>query len=160
MIRQMDLEQVQIVVDGVHEPKLAGEGVHGTDAAVDNAARALGNLIVDVTGGKHGTPTIAQVAFVEASFKPALAVGQFAVYSRVHSKSILASRGRHSRCPGKHCGRFDGGLTWDHTAALVEERLRQLKDKPIRRQQAAAQCADQPAIVTSLPKREKQISLT
>jgi hypothetical protein len=83
---------------------MADEGVRSTDAAVGNAARALGNLIVDVTGGKHGAPTIAQVGRVEASFNPALAVGQFAVYSRVHSKSLLASgfaKSRHLFKPRK-----------------------------------------------------------
>jgi hypothetical protein len=72
---------------------------------VDNAARAFGNLIVDVTGRKHGTPTIAQVGLIEASFKPALAVGHLAVYSRVHSKSLLASgfaKSRHLFKPRKH----------------------------------------------------------
>jgi hypothetical protein len=85
----VELQQVEILV--VNERKLADEGVHSTDATVDKAARALGNLIMDVAGSKHGTPTIAQFRFVEASLNPVLAFGQFAVYCRVHSKSLMAS---------------------------------------------------------------------
>jgi hypothetical protein len=81
----MDLEHMKIFIDSVYEPNSADESVQGTDAAMDNAVRALGNLIVDVAGGKYGMPTITQVCFVEASPNPALAVAQFAVYSRLHS---------------------------------------------------------------------------
>jgi hypothetical protein len=51
---------------------------------------------VDVKEFGVMSPTIARVGFVEASFNAALAVGQLAVYSRVHSKSLLASGLRRS----------------------------------------------------------------
>jgi len=49
-----------------------------------------------------------------------------------------------------------GHLTWDRAVSLVEERLRQLKEKPIRRQVVQ----DEPIIVAEPRKREKRISLS
>ena len=88
VVGQMELEQVQAAVDGVDEAELAGQGVDGADAAVADAAGAVGDLVVDVAGGEHGLVAAAQVGLVEAAFDPALAVGQLPAYLGVHSKSL------------------------------------------------------------------------
>jgi hypothetical protein len=50
---EMKLQQFQVPVDGVDEPKLASHHMHSADAAVGEAARAAGNLIMDVARRIH-----------------------------------------------------------------------------------------------------------
>src|SRR5438105_2015994 len=88
VIRQMDLEQVQALVDGVDQAELTGHGMEGADPAVREAPAAFGNLIMDVPGGEHRLVAVAELGLVQAAVNAALAVGQFVVYSRVHSKSL------------------------------------------------------------------------
>jgi hypothetical protein len=54
VIGEMDLEKLQSRINSVDESKLTGKGVHGADAAVDDAPGTLRDLIVDVVGSKHG----------------------------------------------------------------------------------------------------------
>ena len=89
VVGQVELEQVQALVDGVDEAELAGQGVDGADAAVGDAAGAVGDLVVDVGGGEHGSGAAAEVGFVEAAFDAALAVGQPPSYDGIHSKSLV-----------------------------------------------------------------------
>ena len=91
VIGEMDLEKLQSLINSVDESKLTGEGVHGADAAVDDATSTIRDLIVDVVGGKHRLVTTSELALVEAALDAALAVGQITVYSRVHSKPLRAS---------------------------------------------------------------------
>ena len=97
VVGQVDLEQVQAVVDGVDEAELAGQGVDGADAAVADAAGAVGDLVVDVAGGEHRLAAAAQVGLVEAALDAALAVGQLLAYLSFHSKSLLVT-GVMRRC--------------------------------------------------------------
>src|SRR5439155_20567205 len=48
VVRQVDAQQVQSAVDGLGQPKLAHQQVHGTDAAVADTAAALADYILDV----------------------------------------------------------------------------------------------------------------
>jgi hypothetical protein len=91
VVREMDLQQVEAVVDRLNEAELPSKLVEGADPAVGDAAAAVGNLLVDVAGGEHGLKAAAAVAGVESAFDPALAVGQLVVDSRVHSKSLVAT---------------------------------------------------------------------
>src|SRR5262249_19828493 len=47
VIGEMDLEKLQSLINRVDESKLTGEGVHGADAAMDDATGTLRDLIVD-----------------------------------------------------------------------------------------------------------------
>ncbi len=77
--RQMDLEQVQAFVDGVDQADLPGQNVDSADAAVGQAARAVGDLIVDVAGRELRSVAIPELGLVQAAVDAALAVGEFAV---------------------------------------------------------------------------------
>jgi hypothetical protein len=44
-----------------------------------------------VAGGQHGSRTAIEVGGVETALDPALAAVQLAVYSRVHSKSLVTA---------------------------------------------------------------------
>jgi hypothetical protein len=74
MVRQMNLEDVQLAVDGVNEAELPGQGVQGTNAAVANAANACRRFVMNVAGGEHGLATATEVGFVEAALDASLAV--------------------------------------------------------------------------------------
>jgi len=87
---QMDLEQVKALVDGVDESNLSGEGVQDADAAVNETAVAVGEVIPDVARGEHGFAAIAELGFVESPLDAALAVGEFVGFGRFHLKSSVA----------------------------------------------------------------------
>ena len=70
------------------KPELPGQQVDGADAAVADAAAAVGDLVVDVAGGEHGLGAAAQVGLVEPLLNPLLAAGQLPAYLGVHSKSL------------------------------------------------------------------------
>ena len=84
----MNLEQVQPVVDGLGELQFFHEQMHGSDAAIDDAAAAVADLVLNVGSGEHrlGAPT--QVVFLQAAPNPALAASQLLSYLGVHSKSL------------------------------------------------------------------------
>jgi hypothetical protein len=75
----------------IDEADAAGQQVDGADAAVDDAAAALANVIMDVTCREHRSAAVPDLGFVEAAADTALAVGQLPSYSSFHSKSLLAS---------------------------------------------------------------------
>jgi hypothetical protein len=60
------------------------------DAAVSHAPATVGDLIVNVARGEHGSIHLTQSGFVEASLNSALAVGQLLPYLGIHSKSLSA----------------------------------------------------------------------
>jgi len=77
VVGQVDLEQVQVPVDGLGEPELAHQEMHGADAAVANAAAAFADFVLDVAGGQHGLGTVTELAFVQPFLNPALAAVEF-----------------------------------------------------------------------------------
>ena len=83
-------EEVQILVDGLDETDALSEQVKGADAAVSDAAAAVGDVIVDVGGGEGGPAGVAEAFLVESAFNSALAVGELLVYLGAHSKSLSA----------------------------------------------------------------------
>ena len=75
----MDLEEMEPLVDGVVQAELTDEGVEGADAAVGDAVRSPGDLVVDVAGGEDGSVSVGELGRVEASLDAALAGGEFLV---------------------------------------------------------------------------------
>ena len=107
MIGEVELEQLQTSVQRINEAKPACEGMNETDAAAGHAAVTLGDLIVNVAGRHHGLGATAKVLLVQTPLNPALAVGQFSLYVRFHSKSLRATDVgesryfiQHRKCPG------------------------------------------------------------
>ena len=74
VVREMLLEDVQSLVDGLNKSELACERVDGANTTVNNSTGACGDLIVDVAGGEHGLGTATEVCLVEAALDAALAV--------------------------------------------------------------------------------------
>jgi hypothetical protein len=88
VVGQMDLEQVQLIVDGIDEADPSRQQMDGADAAVRQAACAIGDLVMNVGGSEHGMVQVAEPFFVESAFNSALAVGQLLMYLGIHSKSL------------------------------------------------------------------------
>jgi hypothetical protein len=88
VVGQMDLEQVQLFVDGIGEANAPRQKMDGADAAVSQAARAVSDLVLDVAGSEHRLVQVAELLFIESAFNSALAVGQLLVYLGIHSKSL------------------------------------------------------------------------
>src|SRR5450432_1391640 len=85
---QVNLEDVQALVDGVDQTKLAREEMDGADAAVADAVATVAEFVLNVAGGEHGFAAIAERGFVEGASEAALAIGQLPGYSWFRSKSL------------------------------------------------------------------------
>jgi hypothetical protein len=88
VVREMELEQMQTVVNGINETHLPRQGMHGTDPAGGQATGSVSDLIVNITGGEHGPVAPFQVSLVQAAFDPALAASQLLAYLGFHLKSL------------------------------------------------------------------------
>jgi len=73
VVGQVPLEQVEAAVDVTDEPTLAGDQEHGPDAAAGQSLDAVGQLILDVTGGDHGTLLFGPGAILDPLEDPPLA---------------------------------------------------------------------------------------
>src|SRR5260370_283516 len=91
VVRQMDFQHVQTLVDGVDQADAPRQQVDGADAAMGDAVDPVADVIVNIPGGEHGLLVAADVRLVQATVNAALAVGQFSPYDLVHSKSLHAS---------------------------------------------------------------------
>ena len=67
VIGKVEKEDMEAAINGLREAELAGEGMDSANATVGNTVGAIGNIIVDVVGGKHGLATTAEVCLVKAS---------------------------------------------------------------------------------------------
>src|SRR3954452_4129764 len=93
MVGEMNLQQVQALVDGFDEAQSPCQGMEGADAAVGQAATAVGDVIVDIGGGEQRPIPLADLGFVESPVHAALAVGELLSYLGVHSKSLSVRAG-------------------------------------------------------------------
>jgi len=59
----MDLEQVQLVVDGIDQADAPSQQMDRADAAVRQAARAVSDLVMNAGGGEHGMIQVAELFF-------------------------------------------------------------------------------------------------
>ncbi len=53
VIRQVNLQQLQAAVDRLGQTELADQQRHRAQAAIDHAARPLGQFVLDVAAGQH-----------------------------------------------------------------------------------------------------------
>jgi len=90
VVRQVDLEQVQLPVDGVDQADPSGEQVDRPDAAVGDGPRAVGHVAVDVAGRQHGFGPGVELPRAEAFGNAALASEPLLACTGIHSKRLLA----------------------------------------------------------------------
>ena len=88
MVGQMNLQQMQSPVDGFSQTELLHQQPHRAQAAIGQALRPLGQLILDVAGPHHRRLATLAVVSIDPAFDAALAGGQCPAYLGVHSKSL------------------------------------------------------------------------
>ena len=95
VIRQMDLQQMHVGIDGVDQPHLAGQQMHRADPAMTKAPAAIGHFIANRAGRKHRAPAAAPLASrIESLLDSALASQEFLGCSIFHSKRLRACDGQ------------------------------------------------------------------
>jgi hypothetical protein len=90
MVRHVNDEQMQSLIDGVDETDAAREQMESADAAVADAANAIGDFVVDVGRGENGPIVTDRFGFIEPTLHTALASVEAMSYVGVHSKSLSA----------------------------------------------------------------------
>src|SRR5262249_35824916 len=90
MIGQVELQHWQALVQGIDQTGLPDQRMDSADAADADATTASADLIMDIAGGHDRLVTTPQVELIQATLDAALAVGQFLMYARFHSKSLRA----------------------------------------------------------------------
>ncbi|HMB04302.1 MAG TPA: hypothetical protein VKP69_11265 [Isosphaeraceae bacterium] len=98
VIGQVPLQQVEVLVDALDQPGLAGQEVDGPDAAGCDAPDPLGDLVVDIGGSHHRLGAFDPGLVLQSAEDSPLASVQPAVDSGVPSKTSWGRRveGRES----------------------------------------------------------------
>src|SRR3954464_6589627 len=87
VIRQVPLQQVELLVDVPDQAELFGQEVDGPDAARRDGPGPLGDLVADVGGGHHRLGPLNAGPVLDATGDPPLASAQLAMDTGVHSKA-------------------------------------------------------------------------
>jgi hypothetical protein len=103
MVRQVELEQVQPLINRRRQTERPRQLMHKRDAAVSRADGSLRHLILDIGGPEHGLPKIIrEVEFVQALQDSPLASTTATRHNSVHSKSLRECGGSFSLTRMKH----------------------------------------------------------
>ena len=86
-VRQVPLEQVEVLVDVPDQAELPGQEMDGPDAAGGDGPGPIGDLVVDIGGGHHRLMPLDAGLILDPSGDPPLATVQLAVETGVHSKA-------------------------------------------------------------------------
>src|SRR6266436_3615938 len=90
VVRHMNLEQAQLLVDSRRQPELLRQLIDQADPAVRGSDRPLRHFVMDVGGSEHGLlQIIGKVASVEPSQDSPLACPTATRHNSVHSKSSV-----------------------------------------------------------------------
>ena len=87
-VGHVDFQQVQIVINGIDKANLPGQQMHGADAAIDHAAVAFGDFVMNVTCAELGLGRNRIACFVQAALDSALVFVEPARENGIHLKSF------------------------------------------------------------------------
>jgi hypothetical protein len=87
VVRQVTLQQVEVLVDVPDQPGPLCQEVDGPDAAGSDAPDLLGDLEADVGGGHHRLGALDAGLVLQAAEDLPLASGELAMNNGVHSKT-------------------------------------------------------------------------
>ena len=91
VIRLMNLEHMQVPVDGLSQAELLDEQMDQPDATIRDGVVAVSNVVIDVAR-REGRPRAGRgFLFVKPAFNSGLELAEPAAENRFHSKSF---RGR------------------------------------------------------------------
>jgi hypothetical protein len=88
MIRQVNLQQVKVPVNGFDQPGLNRQQVHRPDPAASHTLRLVRQLVLNVPGGQHWEVLIGPLHLPKTTFDSTLAFGQQLACNTFHSKSL------------------------------------------------------------------------
>ena len=80
---------MQFSIDGFDQTDVLGEEVHGADAAMSQAAAAVGDFVMDVGGGEDGLVEVLELGLIEPLLNAPLAAQEASSYLGVHSKLLF-----------------------------------------------------------------------
>jgi hypothetical protein len=86
VVGQVHLQQLQAAIDLFHQSRGLGHSVDRPEAPNREAARPLGDLVVDIGCPEHRTLLIAPGAVPEAVLDAALAISEISLCTLLHSK--------------------------------------------------------------------------
>ncbi len=87
VVREMEPEQAEPLVDGLVQPELADQQMDGADAAAGDCPGLGGDIVVDIGGGEDWVGRWGGDRTVESAADFPLAGGVVSVWNRFHSKS-------------------------------------------------------------------------
>ena len=90
MVRTMDLQQMQVTVDGIDEADLAGQLMDQSNASNADGTHLVGEFHADVRCCEHG-PTLIFSASRQPLLDSLLGFPQTFLYTGLHSKSSVSS---------------------------------------------------------------------
>ena len=93
VVRQMDLEEVKSLVDGLRQTELMDEHVDGSDAAVSDRSVSVGHVIRDEAIGEDRPVGGGVLGLVESALDSRLVGAEPRAEDRLHSKSSVGSGG-------------------------------------------------------------------
>jgi len=88
VVRQVELEQMDVVVQRLDQPDLPGQQMHRPDAAAAYPPRPVGHLVMNVAGREHRPPRIGRRPCAEPTLNSFLALSQSLSCNGVHSKLL------------------------------------------------------------------------
>src|SRR6266404_995454 len=86
VIGQMHLEQLQILIDVLHQAQALYHQVHRADATAVHRSRSLRHLVVDIAGLEHRLRLLLPVLGLESALDSLLAIAQDFAIGSIHSK--------------------------------------------------------------------------
>ena len=89
MVGEMAFEEVEAVVDVGDQSGPAGQQEHGADAAGGQPLDPIGQFVLDVAGGDHGTFPLGPGTILDAAENSPLALPQFVEDIGIHSKASV-----------------------------------------------------------------------
>jgi len=102
VIGQVQFQQGHTLVNGLDQPQTPNQRVHGSDPAHVDAARALGDFIMNGARREHRLIATPQIEPINPPLDGPLAVRQLLHYAGVHSKSLRANGVRKASHSLKH----------------------------------------------------------
>lgn len=87
VIREVVLEQMESLVDGLSQPEFPHEELKGANASARDGPALGGGVVVDVGGGEDRIGRGCSDRSIESLADFALAGGMVSVWNRLHSKS-------------------------------------------------------------------------
>jgi hypothetical protein len=90
VVRQVPFEEMEAAVDVADQPGAADDQEHGADSAAGQVSNPVGQLLLDVAGGEHGTLPFRRGPILDSLEASPLALPQLVQDSRVHSKASVA----------------------------------------------------------------------